>query len=42
MVDPTPVQRVELESDLAALQAKEKGPWTELSKEEKVQREFQA
>ena len=34
--EPVPTIRREYGSELAALQAKEKGPWTELTKQEKV------
>ncbi|XP_065065092.1 cytochrome c oxidase subunit 4 isoform 2, mitochondrial-like [Rhopilema esculentum] len=36
-VDPTPYERVEADSSLSALLAKEKGPWSALTKEEKLQ-----
>ncbi|KAJ7376672.1 Cytochrome c oxidase subunit [Desmophyllum pertusum] len=34
--DPVPTVRPEYGSELAALQAKEQGPWTELTKQEKI------
>ncbi|KAL9975416.1 hypothetical protein ACROYT_G012577 [Oculina patagonica] len=34
--NPVPTVRPEYGSELAALQAKEKGPWTELTKQEKI------
>lgn len=34
--EPVPTVRPEYGSELAALQAKEKGPWTELTKQEKI------
>ncbi|EDO45939.1 predicted protein [Nematostella vectensis] len=34
--DPVPIARQEFGSDLEALKAKEKGPWTALSKEDRV------
>lgn len=34
--EPVPTVRREYGSELAALQAKEKGPWTELTKQEKI------
>lgn len=37
---PVPTTRPEYASELEALQAKEKGPWSELSKQEKVDRKF--
>ena len=34
--EPVPMVRPDYGSELAALQAKEKGPWTELTKQEKI------
>ena len=39
-VDPTPYERAEADSSLSALLEKEKGPWSALTKEEKLQRKF--
>ena len=38
--DPVSVTRKEVGSDLEALQAKEKGPWAQLSKEDKMACEY--
>lgn len=38
--NPVPTVRPEYGSELAALQAKEKGPWTELTKQEKIDCKF--
>ena len=38
--DPAPIVRPETSSELQALRAKEKGPWAELTQEEKVTCKF--
>ena len=39
-VDPAPYERETADASLAAVIEKEKGPWKDLTKEEKLQREF--
>ena len=39
-LDPAPYERAEPDAALAAVLAKEKGPWKDLTKEEKLQRRF--
>ena len=39
-LDPAPYERAEPDAALAAVLAKEKGPWKDLTKEEKLQRKF--
>ena len=39
-LNPTPYARAEADADLATVVQKEKGSWKDLSKEEKLQREY--